>query len=120
MAVGGRFDEQRFGYVRYRRPRWRNRSTPTARADLSARYFPWAGPASLKHLRWFAGCTRQGRVLGDLADSPCQLVVDRGRLVGLWEYDPGAERVVHRLFVPADDTLRAAVALIKVRPRPAR
>jgi hypothetical protein len=28
----------------------------------------------------------------------------------LWEYDPGAERVVHRLFVPADDALRAALA----------
>ncbi len=185
VAVGGRFDEQRFGYARWSPSPLEEPLDPDrALADMAARYFTWAGPASLGHLRWFAGCTaaaarravealdlvqvgdgelllpaglveefrafevprapqyalvswidgihllhrdlprlldpadaargepasRQGRVLGDLADPPCQLVVDRGRVVGLWEYDPGAERVVHRLFVPADDALRAAVA----------
>jgi hypothetical protein len=50
------------------------------------------------------------RTLGDLADPPSQLIVDRGRIVGLWEYDPDAREVVRQLFVPEDDALRAAVA----------
>jgi hypothetical protein len=36
--------------------------------------------------------------------------VDRGRIVGLWEYDPGAREIVRQLFVPEDDALRAAIA----------
>lgn len=47
--------------------------------------------------------------LGDLKDPPCQLIMDRGRIVGLWEFDPTTGTIVSRLFVPEDDALRAAV-----------
>lgn len=52
----------------------------------------------------------RGRTLGELTDPPCQLIVDRGRIVGFWEYDPEAEEVVRQLFVPEDDALNAAIA----------
>jgi hypothetical protein len=47
-----------------------------------------------------------------LADLPDHPIVDRGRIVGLWQYDAGEERVVWWSFrAPADaDALRAAVA----------
>ncbi|POH75377.1 hypothetical protein CVS27_01900 [Arthrobacter glacialis] len=32
---------------------------------------------------------------GDLPDHP---IVDRGRIIGLWQYDPGQERIAHWLF----------------------
>lgn len=190
IAVNGRFDEQRFGYRRWSpSPLAAPLDADSALATLAERYFTWAAPASLKHFRWFAGCTaaaakqavaglelvpigvgdlllpavlrsefeaftaprepqyalvswidgihllhreltrlldpsdaarpepasgsaekRGGRTLGDLADPPCQIIVDRGRIVGLWEYDPGLERIVHQLFIPADDAVLAAVA----------
>jgi hypothetical protein len=47
--------------------------------------------------------------LGAQADPPCHLVTDRGRIVGLWEFDPEAGEVVTALFVPADDALRAEI-----------
>jgi hypothetical protein len=52
---------------------------------------------------------KPGRMLGDEADPPGQLILDRGRLVGLWEYDPNAGEIVSQLFVPADDALHAAI-----------
>ncbi|MFC7623392.1 DNA glycosylase AlkZ-like family protein [Microlunatus sp. GCM10028923] len=48
--------------------------------------------------------------LGELKDPPCQLIMDRGRIVGLWEFDPTTEAIVSRLFVPEDDGLRTAIA----------
>lgn len=48
--------------------------------------------------------------LGSMPDSPCHLIVDRGRLVGLWEYDPDSGSIVYEAFVPVDAALRAAVA----------
>ncbi|MGO4383358.1 DNA glycosylase AlkZ-like family protein [Specibacter sp. RAF43] len=32
------------------------------------------------------------------ADLPDHPIVDRGRIIGLWQYDPGAERIAHWLF----------------------
>jgi Winged helix DNA-binding domain len=183
VPANGRLDEQRFGYVPWvPSPLAGAPDLETARTELAARYFRWAGPASLKHFRWFSGlgaaaakaavaplglvpvddllalpdtvdelgafeppaepsyalvswidgihllhrdlqrlldpidaprpepASTRGRTLGDLTDPPCQLIVDRGRIVGLWEYDPGAREVVRQLFVPEDDALRAAVA----------
>jgi hypothetical protein len=183
VPVNGRLDEQRFGYVPWvPSPLDDAPSGEAARTVLAARYFHWAGPASLKHFRWFSGfgaaaaeaavaplglvpvgdllalpetareladfvppaepsyalvswidgihllhrdlgrlldpadaarpepASTSGRTLGDLADPPCQLIVDRGRIVGLWEYDPEAREVVRQLFVPEDDALRAAIA----------
>jgi hypothetical protein len=182
VPVNGRLDEQRYGYVPWvPSPLADAPSGDAARTVLAARYFHWAGPASLKHFRWFSGfgaaaaeaavapldlvpvgdllalpetvrelaafeppdepsyalvswidgihllhrelgrlldpadaarpepASTRGRTLGDLADPPCQLIVDRGRIVGLWEYDPQAREVVRQLFVPEDDALRAAV-----------
>jgi hypothetical protein len=181
VPVNGRLDQQRFGYVRWSPP---GALDPDAAAvELARRYFTWAGPASLKHFRWFSGCTaaaardamseldlvtapgtelllhrddeaeftefttptepdytlvagidgvhllhrdlmllldpadatrpvpagKPGRMLGDEADPPSPIILDRGRLVGLWEYDPDAGEIVTQAFVPEDDALRAAI-----------
>ncbi|MFI5529068.1 DNA glycosylase AlkZ-like family protein [Kitasatospora sp. NPDC051853] len=52
---------------------------------------------------------KDGRGFGTEADPQSHLVLDRGRIVGLWEYDPEREEIVHQLFVPADEPLREAV-----------
>jgi len=52
---------------------------------------------------------RAGATLGAQADPPCHLVTDRGRIVGLWEFDPEAGEIVTSLFVPADDALREEI-----------
>lgn len=49
------------------------------------------------------------RPLGRLPDLPAQGIVDRGRVVGLWDYDPDAGEIAWASFVPADDALRDAV-----------
>jgi hypothetical protein len=48
--------------------------------------------------------------IGALADLPDHAIVDRGRLVGLWQYDVAAGDVVWWTFRPAADALFAAVA----------
>jgi hypothetical protein len=55
--------------------------------------------------------TPGGKALGGLSDLPDHPIVDRGRVVGLWQYDPGEERIVWWSFRPAEDeaALRAAV-----------
>ncbi len=53
---------------------------------------------------------KTGRSFGGGADPQTHVVVDRGRIVGLWEYDTTEQRIVHQLFVPADAALRDAVA----------
>ncbi|HKN97243.1 MAG TPA: hypothetical protein VJX10_09020 [Pseudonocardiaceae bacterium] len=53
---------------------------------------------------------KPGRTLGDEADPPGQVIVDRGRIVGLWEFDPDAGEIVYQAFVPETDELRAAIA----------
>lgn len=55
-----------------------------------------------------------GSSLGALGDLPSQGIFDRGRLVGLWEFDPGEHdqddgRIVWVSFGPDDEALRAAV-----------
>ncbi|WP_371498490.1 winged helix DNA-binding domain-containing protein [Kitasatospora sp. NBC_00374] len=52
---------------------------------------------------------REGRVFGTEADPQTHIVVDRGRIVGFWEYDTERQEIVHQLFVPFDDALREAV-----------
>ena len=42
-------------------------------------------------------------------DFPGNLIVDRGRLVGLWEYDLSAEAIAWVSFAPADASLKEAV-----------
>jgi hypothetical protein len=53
---------------------------------------------------------KAGRILGMETDPPCHVVVDRGRIVGLWEYDTQRHELVHQLFVPLDPALEEALA----------
>jgi hypothetical protein len=47
---------------------------------------------------------------GALMDLPSHAIVDRGRVVGLWEYDPQGKSIAWTAFVPVDKALREAVA----------
>jgi hypothetical protein len=48
--------------------------------------------------------------LGSLTDLPNHAILDRGRLVGLWEFDPDEGRIVWTAFVRPDAALEQAVA----------
>jgi hypothetical protein len=37
------------------------------------------------------------------------VIVDRGRIVGLWEFDPDEGEIVYQAFIPETDDLRAAI-----------
>jgi Winged helix DNA-binding domain len=50
---------------------------------------------------------RAGSALTDLPD---HMIVDRGRIVGLWQFDPGAGQVVWWTYTKPDEALRAEVA----------
>jgi hypothetical protein len=47
--------------------------------------------------------------LGGLSDLPSHAILDRGRLVGLWEYDPQGQAIVWWAFGAKDKALKAAV-----------
>ena len=47
---------------------------------------------------------------GGLMDLPSHAIVDRGRVVGLWEYDQQSQSIAWTAFVSVDKTLREAVA----------
>jgi len=47
--------------------------------------------------------------LGSLTDLPSHAIVDRGRLVGLWEYDPATESIAWMSFAKKDKALQEAV-----------
>ncbi|MEZ0066235.1 hypothetical protein ABIA32_002245 [Streptacidiphilus sp. MAP12-20] len=53
---------------------------------------------------------KEGRVFGGDLDPQCHIVVDRGRIVGFWEFDPSVGEVVHQLFVPMDAALKDVLA----------
>ncbi|OKI99969.1 DNA glycosylase AlkZ-like family protein [Kitasatospora sp. CB01950] len=57
--------------------------------------------------------SRTGRSFGSEADPSTHLVVDRGRIIGFWEYDPEQRELVHQLFVPMDAALRATVDAVE-------
>ena len=48
--------------------------------------------------------------LGGLADLPDHAITDRGRLTGLWEYEPASESIAWTSFVKQDKPLLAAIA----------
>ena len=49
--------------------------------------------------------------LGRLSDLPSHAILDRGRLIGLWEFDPEAQQIVWATFgATADKALRDAIA----------
>ncbi|MFJ5926879.1 DNA glycosylase AlkZ-like family protein [Kitasatospora sp. NPDC092948] len=60
-----------------------------------------------------APASRTGRSFGSEADPSTHLVVDRGRIVGFWEYDPEQRELVHQLFVPMDTALRTAIDAVE-------
>ena len=47
--------------------------------------------------------------LGSIADLPSHAILDRGRLIGLWEYDAATESIAWMSFVKKDQALEAAV-----------
>ncbi|MEV6906378.1 crosslink repair DNA glycosylase YcaQ family protein [Amycolatopsis sp. NPDC051071] len=53
---------------------------------------------------------RAGEKLGGQADPPSHLIVDRGRLAGLWEFDTQTNKIVYQAFGEDDAALRKAVA----------
>jgi hypothetical protein len=50
------------------------------------------------------------RAAGGLADSPFNVILDRGRLIGFWEYDPEAEEIVWMTFAAPPAGLREEIA----------
>jgi hypothetical protein len=48
--------------------------------------------------------------LGGLGDLHSHAIFDRGRLVGLWEFDPEADSIVWASFIPKNKDLEKAVA----------
>jgi hypothetical protein len=50
------------------------------------------------------------RQVGHLMDLPDHGIFDRGRLVGLWEYDPFETEIVWQPWIEPDDELTSAVA----------
>ncbi|HEY4960249.1 MAG TPA: crosslink repair DNA glycosylase YcaQ family protein [Terriglobales bacterium] len=49
--------------------------------------------------------------LGSLSDLNSNAILDRGAIVGLWEYDPATSSIVWLCFAAADKALRKCVAL---------
>ncbi len=48
--------------------------------------------------------------IGKLSDLPSHAILDRGQLIGLWEFDAEAQRIVYALFArKADTSLRSAI-----------
>ncbi|MFJ8040342.1 DNA glycosylase AlkZ-like family protein [Kitasatospora sp. NPDC096147] len=177
VPLNGRLDQQRYAYAGWDQP------VVGSAAELAARYFSWAAPASVQHFRWFSGFTaatakaalgpldlvqlpgtdllmpaelideyhefvpptashptllagidgihllhrdlprlldptdaarpspivKGGRSFGSEADPQTHVILDRGRITGIWEYDTEQERIVHQLFVPDDEPLRGAI-----------
>jgi len=50
------------------------------------------------------------RSTGELTDLPSHAIMDRGRVVGIWEYDPDAESIPWLPFIPRNRDLEKAVA----------
>jgi hypothetical protein len=50
-----------------------------------------------------------GATIGNEPDPPCHLIIDRGRLVGLWEFDTETARIAYRLFVSEDSLAGKAI-----------
>ena len=57
-----------------------------------------------------ADLKRMAAVSGPGPDLPNHGIFDRGRLVGLWEYDPGTSSIAWMAFIPKNKDLEKAVA----------
>jgi hypothetical protein len=47
---------------------------------------------------------------GAVMDLPSHAILDRGRVVGIWEYDPGSEQIAWLPFIARNRDLERAVA----------
>ena len=54
---------------------------------------------------------RREKTLGQLTDLPNHAIVDRGSLIGLWEYDQSTESIAWMSFIKKDKALQEAVTL---------
>lgn len=52
---------------------------------------------------------KESRAAGSLADLPSHAILDRGRVVGLWEYDQPTESIAWMAFGKKDKAMEAAV-----------
>ncbi|MFN8440282.1 MAG: crosslink repair DNA glycosylase YcaQ family protein [Caldilineaceae bacterium] len=52
--------------------------------------------------------------LGGLGELPNQPILDRGQLVGMWDYDPEAQKIVWATFRPQPESLQQEIARIEV------
>jgi len=50
------------------------------------------------------------QALGAIADLPSHAILDRGRVVGLWEYDTTTQSIAWTAFIKKDQALEQAVA----------
>jgi hypothetical protein len=53
---------------------------------------------------------KSGKTLGREADPPSPIIVDRGRITGLWEFDADAGEIAYQSFTGVDAELEQAVA----------
>ena len=60
-------------------------------------------------LRSLVQAERGRAELGSLADLPSHAILDRGRIAGLWEYDPEMESIAWATFGKADAAVKKAV-----------
>lgn len=65
---------------------------------------PHLDPADLARLQ-----ARDQQIAGSLQDLACHAIVDRGRVVGLWEYDPDTRTIAWSSFIKPTPALRAEV-----------
>jgi len=52
---------------------------------------------------------KDSKPIGTLADLPSNAILDRGRVIGLWEYDTSTESIAWTTFVKKDKALEQAV-----------
>lgn len=52
---------------------------------------------------------KERKTLNGLVDLPNHAIVDRGRLVGLWEFEPSSGKIVSNCFIKPDKVLKAAL-----------
>ncbi|WP_020501903.1 DNA glycosylase AlkZ-like family protein [Sciscionella marina] len=52
----------------------------------------------------------RGKTLGALTDFADHVIVDRGTVVGFWQFDPERQEIAAQSFVPEDEALRAVIA----------
>lgn len=65
----------------------------------------------------FAEQDKDKKVLGSTlalqADLPDHPILDRGRIIGLWQYDPGKARIAHWLFDPPTPAVSQRIAEVE-------